>query len=135
MGGRLRRTRYVKSGRRVASRASTTRGWRSSQKTAYRGVVYASKSEARYAAHLDLLKKAGVIKAWEGQVRWALIVGGEKVCTIVPDFRVTLADGSVELHEVKGYATALWKLKRKLFEALYPEVPYIVITAEETKAL
>jgi len=34
--------------------------------------------------------------------------------------------GGFEFHEVKGYATDVWKIKKKLVEALYPEIPYIV---------
>ena len=94
-------------------------------------MVYASKAEARYAKHLDLLKKNGEIWNWDGQVRVPLIVNGVKVTTMVPDFLVFFEDGRTEYREVKGFETAVWKLKRKLFEALHPDVPYIVITARE----
>ena len=38
------------------------------------------------------------------------------------DFKVVLPDESVELIEVKGFPTALWKLKWKLTEALLEEL-------------
>lgn len=95
----------------------------------YGGRVYHSMKEANYAAELDLLKRAKEIRDWEPQVRFDLVVNGLKICTIIPDFRVILADGTEEIHEVKSYGTMteIWRLKRKLFEALYPDVIYKVI--------
>ena len=125
------RSRATTSGRSGARRA----GKYGAVRTVYRGVEYASKSEASYARHLDTLKKAGVVRSWMRQVRWKLIVNGVLVCTMVPDFRVEWKDGTVSLIEVKGHATAIYRLKRKLFEALYPEVDYRVVKAKEALAL
>jgi hypothetical protein len=36
-------------------------------------------------------------------------------------------DGRKEVHEYKGVATEVWKLKKALFENEYPDIPYIVI--------
>ena len=115
-----------------------TRGWtgrRSAIRTTYRGITYASKSEARYAAYLDVLKKGGLVERWERQVRWPLVVNGEKVCVMVIDFRVWYTDGSSAFHEVKGWHERVWRLKSKLPKALYPDLSYVVIPAQETKAL
>lgn len=97
--------------------------------------MYASKSEASYARYLDLCVKAGTVKSWEGQYRVPLVVNGEKVCTIVPDFRVHFPDGTLALVEVKGHATPIWKLKVKLFRALHQNTDYRVIPAREALAL
>ena len=48
------------------------------------------------------------------------------VCIHKVDFLCVMPDGTKEAHEAKGAETALWRLKRKLFEASYPEIPYIV---------
>ncbi len=40
------------------------------------------------------------------------------------DFRVPNADDSIEYHEVKGFETALWKLKWELTQALQSEIVY-----------
>lgn len=93
--------------------------------------MYASGAEARYAAYLDLLLKGGRIVRWDRQVRWPLVVNGKKVCGMVPDFRVWLDDTRYEVHEVKGYEEREWRLKRKLFEALHPDVPYVVVKAKD----
>lgn len=104
-------------------------------RTVYRGVEYASRSEACYARHLDMLVKAGEVDEWRAQVRVPLVVKGVMVATIVPDFFVSFADGSSEYHEVKGVETAIWRLKRKLFTALFPNEVYKVVKAREALAL
>ena len=81
---------------------------------------------------LAMLKKNGDIYEYENQPRIALIVSGIKVCEHIPDFKVyrtkqDYENGYYEIHETKGYAHPLWNLKRKLFEALFPEIEYIVI--------
>lgn len=131
-----RRRPSGRSGKRAASPSLTARrGWRSAQRTEYGGRVYASKSEACYAAHLDRLVRAGQIVGWDAQVRWPLIVEGVKVCVMVPDFRVWLSKKRYELHEVKGHPQPVWRLKHKLFSALHPDVVYRVIPAREALAL
>jgi hypothetical protein len=89
--------------------------------------MYDSKGEAGYAMELDGWKRSGHVLKWERQVKVALVVNGKKVCTIVPDFLVTYPEGRVEYHEYKGRATPLWRLKVKLFQALFPEAQYRVI--------
>jgi hypothetical protein len=101
----------------------------------YGGVLYASKAEARYAAHLDLMLAAKEIKGWERQVKWPLVVNGVRICGFVPDFKVHKKGGGYKLVEVKGFVTAVWKLKRRLFEALHPDVEYVVVSARETVGL
>jgi hypothetical protein len=43
------------------------------------------------------------------------------------DFVVTHADGHEEWIEVKGFETPIWKLKKKLFEACYPNRKLVVV--------
>lgn len=99
----------------------------------YNGSVFDSRKEALYAAQLDALKKARVPKdrvvRVERQVNVDLMVNGKKVCRIIPDFRVTFADGRVEWHEIKSYGTMtpVYRVKKKLFDALFPDQVYRVI--------
>ena len=88
-------------------------------KRTYKDVVYDSLAEARYAAELDLKVRAGVIRKWRRQVPFDLTVNGERVCRMRLDFEVEWPDGRLELVDVKGHATADWKLKAKLFWAVY----------------
>jgi hypothetical protein len=104
------------------------------QRAEHRGVSYASKAEARHAAFLDLRIKAGEVQSWRPQVRFPLVVNGTKVGTYVADFEVLAGYGSESegerwIEEVKGFETPVWKLKRKLMDALYPSVPIRVVKA------
>jgi hypothetical protein len=118
---------------RKTAQARRRRGWGSAVKTVYDGVLYASKAEARYAEHLDWLMSRGEIAGWEAQVRWPLVVNGVKVCVMVPDFRVWFDKKRYELRECKGWPQPMWRLKLKLFRALHPDVPYVIVPAEEAR--
>ncbi|HQI42384.1 MAG TPA: DUF1064 domain-containing protein [Ignavibacteriaceae bacterium] len=98
-----------------------------SRKKEYNGTVYASAFEARYAVDLDWRKKAGEIKDWRGQVTFNLIVNNILICKYIIDFVIIYNDGSKEYIETKGFETRDWKIKRKLFQALYPEKKYKVV--------
>ena len=94
------------------------------------GIKYDSKKEGNYANDLALLKRAGEIKDWEPKPRYNLYgKNGSKICTIIPDFLVTMNDDSVEIHEVKSPVTMtpVWRIKRDLFVDNYPELTYRVI--------
>ena len=85
--------------------------------------------EAHYCDQLELLKKAGEIIDYEKQVTFHMKVNDKKVCAIRVDFLVESKHGGQEVHEVKSSATmtSTWNVKRKLFEALYPHIEYIVV--------
>lgn len=95
------------------------------ESTTYDGNRYDSRKEAAYAATLDMLRKAKIpserVKSYERQVRIPLEVNGVTVAHWRIDFVVTYADGSVRYEEVKGYETPEYRIKRRLFEAIYPE--------------
>ena len=87
---------------------------------------YDSKREAAFAQELELLRGAHnpavrVVKI-ERQVRFELIPLQrneegkllERCCRYVADFRVTRADGRVDVIDVKGYKTPEYIIKRKL---------------------
>lgn len=61
---------------------------------------YASKWEASYAAHLDVLVALGQVTLWQYEPDTLVCAGGTKY---TPDFRVEYSDGREEYHEVKGY--------------------------------
>ena len=92
-------------------------------KTEYNGNSYMSKREANYAQQLDLLKKAknkaDQVVSYEVQVPYQIEINGKKICKYLADFRVLYADGRIEIVDVKGYRTAMYRLKKKLVEATY----------------
>lgn len=74
-------------------------------------------------------QSAGDILHWRPQVPFALYAGGKLICTYIMDFVLTYPDGIIELVEVKGLETDVWKLKKKLLEATYlPEHPGTIYT-------
>jgi hypothetical protein len=97
----------------------------------YNGYTYMSRKEALFAAELDTLRKAYMPKdrvvSFERQVKVSLDVNGKHVANYYMDFVVKYADGREEWIEVKGYETAEWKLKAKLFVACYPDRIYRIV--------
>lgn len=92
--------------------------------TEYNGRIYHSAKEAEYAKMLDTLRRATddkdrVIRV-ETQVPFRIRVKGKPICKYLLDFKVTYADGRVEYVDVKGVRTDVYKLKKKLVEALFP---------------
>lgn len=85
-------------------------------KTEADGLKFDSKKEARYYAALKVRQQAGEVLFFIRQVGLDL-PGGVKYRV---DFLVFLSDGSVEFVDVKGMKTAMYKLKKKQVESLYP---------------
>ncbi len=102
--------------------------WTNARKSEYNGILYDSNFEAAYAQELDLRQKAKDIKGWERQVTLDLRVNDFLVCTYRIDFIIHHNDGTLEYVETKGWATPLWRLKWKLFEALYSNQPAVKLT-------
>ena len=97
----------------------------------YNGVEYHSQKEAGYAMELDLrLRSARAvdgIKSWRRQVPVKLEVGGKLICTYICDFEITHLDGRTELVEIKGLETPVWRIKEKLFRAIFPDRQLTVV--------
>lgn len=77
--------------------------------------------EARYQAHLEARRLAGEVAAYwfaeqPGGIK--LRIGG--ACFWSPDFVVQLADGTLELHEVKGHWEDDARVKIKAVAAITP---------------
>lgn len=101
------------------------------RRTEYKGRVYHSKKEAEYAMQLDLRMRAGDIVGWSAQIPYRLEVNGELICKYIMDFVVSHNDGTIELVEIKGFSTSVYRLKAKLLNALYikddPRTFYTVV--------
>ena len=93
--------------------------WIRAKKNVYNGSVFDSQFEADYARELDLRVKAKDILKYERQVKIPLVVNGYLITNYYIDFILYHPGGTVEYVECKGYATKSWRLKWKLFEALY----------------
>ena len=95
--------------------------------TCHQGHSHPSMLEADYCDTLHLVAKSDKrIRSIEYNKPYDLSVNGVKICVHRPDWTVMTAEG-VEVHEAKGMPTPSWRLKKKLFEALYPNIKYVVI--------
>jgi hypothetical protein len=105
------------------------------------GHVHDSKLEAGYCNRLLARKQAGEILDYAIQVHFPLVDGAVDLTTMKPvrpvkhvvDFLVQVDHGEFQAHEVKGHPTAAWKIKKKLFMARYPQIPYIVYSGEKRR--
>tara|TARA_R110000823_G_scaffold192267_1_gene323913 strand:+ start:297 stop:623 length:327 start_codon:yes stop_codon:yes gene_type:complete len=84
-------------------------------------IRFASKKEAARYVELKLLEKNNVIRNLELQPRFPCIINGKKVCSYIADFRY-FSNNSTIVEDVKGKKTDIYKLKKKLVEALWPGV-------------
>jgi hypothetical protein len=108
------------------------------QKVTVDGVQFDSKDESNYYLHLKELKELGEIKDFKLQPEYELQpkFTNPKGKTILPikykaDFLVFHNDGTTEVIDVKGFETADFKLKKKLFEYKYDQSLTLVCKAPQ----
>lgn len=80
------------------------------------GEKFQSKKEARYFSQLQLARQSGELLFFLRQVPFHLPGGVRYVC----DFAEFWKSGEVRFVDVKGFATAVYKSKKKMVEAMYP---------------
>ena len=88
------------------------------KKQIFRGITFDSKLELEYYLFLLEKKDKGLIKEIELHKRIDLIVNGQLICYIKPDFVIHNTDFSIEYHDTKGMVTPVFRIKAKLFKAL-----------------
>ncbi len=81
-------------------------------------LTFASKAEAKAYQTLLLLQESGKITKLELQPVFKFPMGYEYRA----DFRVTYDDGTVEVIDVKGMETPVFKLKKRDMAYFYPDV-------------
>jgi hypothetical protein len=96
------------------------------RRTEIDGIAFDSKIEGEYYRHLKQQQEDGKIKEFELQPIFTLQEGFRKngkyyrPILYIADFKVYDNDGSIQIIDVKGFETADFKIKRKLFEKKYP---------------
>lgn len=93
------------------------------KRTTFKGIPFKSKLEADYAHYLEILRLGKEVKSWEYEGKnccFRLIVNGFDVGGYTIDFKVVYTNGVIELVEVKGYETPIWRIRWKLLKACYP---------------
>ena len=87
--------------------------------TAVDGITFASKREAAHYSLLRLLERNGDLTDLELQPVYPVTVNGKSICKYVADFRYRDKAGRVHIEDVKGVKTPIYRLKKKLVEAIY----------------
>ena len=103
--------------------------------TVHDGIRFHSKGEAKRYAELKLLQKAGKIDQLKLQPAFPMWVNRELVCTYIADFEYAAKekDGWVRVVEdFKGKETPEYKIKKKLFKALYGWLRFVESRATST---
>lgn len=88
------------------------------QRTEMDGRTFDSKAESVRYAELRLREQAGEISNLRCQVKFPIAVNGVHVCDYIADFTY-YADGQFVVEDVKGMKTPVYRLKKKLTEAIY----------------
>ena len=97
---------------------------------------FRSRWEANYGFYLEWLLKHGKIKKWEHEPETFWFKGIKRgVLSYLPDFRITLLNGDIEYHEIKGWMDARSKTKIKRMAKYFPKVTLVVIDSKEYRKL
>lgn len=90
------------------------------RKTEVDGYVFDSGAEARRYQELKLAERSMTIGNLELQRKYPVVVNGHHICDYLADFAyMDLERGVFVVEDVKGMKTDVYRLKKKLVEALY----------------
>ncbi len=84
----------------------------------YDGHKFMSNKELERYKVLKLLEKSKEIKNLELQVKYVFEQNKVKICSYIADFRY-IKNGVKIVEDVKGYKTAMYRLKKKMMKAFY----------------
>jgi len=88
-----------------------------------------NKTESAYGAHLELLKRAGLVLWYRFEGLKLRLADGT---FYTPDYAVMVASGQLECHEVKGYWQDDARVKIKVAAEMYP-LRFVAIKAKAKK--
>lgn len=100
------------------------------RETCLYGHPHASRKEAMWCVKLHEMQKEGQIRDLKMQHIFDLDIGVTHICKHIVDFSYYQCFGGampLTVLEVKGMPTPEWKLKKKMFNALYPHINYVVV--------
>lgn len=94
------------------------------------GHKHDSQKEAMWCLRLHEEQKEGKIERLRVEPSYEIIVNDVVVCKHLVDFdyyRINNKGMTLEVTDVKGMKLPMWRLKYKLFCALYPQIEYKVV--------
>ena len=97
------------------------------------GIKFDSGQEAMFYEELKERKAKGLIKSFECHPKFILQPAFKKngvshrAITYSADFEIVHNDGKIETIDVKGFETAMFKLKMKLFEYTHPDRQLVLL--------
>ncbi|WP_376957696.1 DUF1064 domain-containing protein [Azospirillum sp. A26] len=92
------------------------------RRTVVDGISFASALEAKRWTVLRQRERLGLIRELVRQPKFPLRVNDVLVCTYIGDFSYRTSQGTFVLEDAKGYLTDVYKLKKRLLEALHPNL-------------
>lgn len=105
------------------------------RKTVVDNIKFDSAAEAKYYNQLKLRKRIRDITDFELQPVFVLLDPFRKNgkffrgIKYIADFKIIHLDGSVEIVDVKGVRTDVYRMKRMLFEQRYPDLTITEVSA------
>lgn len=101
---------------------------RRAKKTVIDGITFPSKIHAETYIQLKTLQESGQIYELKLEVPFPLEANGIKIGKYTADFtHKRIVDDKLIVTEAKGYATDIYKLRIKVFKALYPDLPFVEV--------
>ena len=95
------------------------------------GILFASQAESVRYVQLKALEAVGDLHSIDVHPVYELWVRATKVGCYTPDFRyIRRGDATWTIEEVKGKATEAYRLRVKVFRALYPDLTFIELAAK-----
>lgn len=89
------------------------------------GIVFPSTRQAARYLELKLLQSAGEISELSLEPRFELVVKSVLIGRYTPDFQYKeKGNRKLVVEEVKGYASRDYVLRKKLFQALFPQFQF-----------
>ena len=88
------------------------------KRTKLDGITFDSTREAEHYCELKLEQRAGSISDLELQPEFVITVNGKRIGVYRADFQY-VRDGVTVIEDVKGVRTPVYRLKKKLVEALH----------------
>lgn len=113
-------------------RRRSSRSKYGNKKSRTMGEAFDSKAEGKYYRKLLDMQKQGIVTKIELQPTFVLQPKFEKngikhqAISYKADYRVTYADGHIEIVDVKGARTPTFNMKYKMFEYTYPDLQLII---------